>query len=97
MEDVRESGSPWLGRHHPIYNLYILLKIVGRPGWWLILWIIPFVGIIIAIIVCIDTAKAYGKGGGFAVGLIFLGFIFIPILGFGPATYVGTGNKTALS
>jgi len=23
----------------PIYNIYVLLKIVGKPGWWLILWI----------------------------------------------------------
>jgi hypothetical protein len=92
-----KAGRPGWAAIIPIYNIYVLLKIVGRPGWWLILWIIPFVGIIIAIIVCIDTAKAFGKGGGFAVGLIFLGFIFIPILGFGPATYVGTGNKTALA
>jgi hypothetical protein len=31
--------------------------------------------------------KAFGKSGGFAAGLIFLGFIFFPILGFGSAQY----------
>jgi hypothetical protein len=82
----------------PIANIIILLKIVGRPWWWIILWIIPIVNIVIAIIVVIDWAKSYGKSGGFAVGLFFLGFIFVPILGFGSATYVGpAGKKGALA
>jgi len=41
------------------------------------------------IILCIDVAKRFGQGGGFAVGLIFLGIIFFPILGFGSAQYQG--------
>ena len=67
----------------------MLLKIVGRPGWWLILYFIPIVNIIVWIIVAIDLAKSFAKSTAFAVGLIFLAFIFIPILGFGPARYVG--------
>jgi len=35
----------------------------------------------------IDLAKSFGKGGGFTAGLILLPFIFLPILGFGSATY----------
>ena len=77
----------------PIYNLLVLLKIVGRPWWWIILWIIPLVGIVIAL----DLAKSFGKGGGFGVGLFFLGFIFGPILGFGSATYVGPGGQRAMA
>ena len=73
----------------PIYNYYIILKIVGRPGWWLILYFIPIVNIIIFIIVDLNLAKSFAKGTGFAVGLILLSIVFIPILGFGPATYVG--------
>jgi hypothetical protein len=37
----------------------------------------------------VDLAKSFGKSGGYAVGLIFLSFIFIPMLGFGSAKYVG--------
>jgi hypothetical protein len=73
----------------PLYNYYIILKIVGRPGWWLILYFVPIVNIIIGIIVLLDLAKSYAKGVGFAIGLILLAFIFIPILGFGSAQYVG--------
>ena len=73
----------------PIYNIWVLLKIVGRPGWWLLLFLIPFVNIVIWIIVSIDLAKSFGKGTGFALGLIFLGPIFYMILAFGDATYRG--------
>ncbi|MGP0032786.1 MAG: DUF5684 domain-containing protein [Acidimicrobiales bacterium] len=73
----------------PIYNYYVVLKIVGRPGWWLILYFIPFVNIVIDIVVLWDLTKSFGKTAGFTVGLFFLPFVFIPILGFGAATYRG--------
>ena len=81
----------------PIYNFYVLLKIVGRPGWWLILLLIPFVNIVIWIIVQLDLAKSFGKGVGFALGLIFLGFIFMLILAFGPAEYEGPAGPEGSS
>jgi hypothetical protein len=65
----------------------VLLEIVGRPIWWILLWLIPIVNIVVAILVIIDLAKAFGKDVLFALGLVFFGFIFIPILGFGSATY----------
>jgi uncharacterized membrane protein YhaH (DUF805 family) len=73
----------------PIVNIYQLLKIAGRPGWWLILFLIPLVNLIISILVSMDIAKSFGKGAGFGLGLAFLGPIFYPILGFGSATYKG--------
>ncbi len=73
----------------PFYNLYVILKIVGRPGWWLILFFIPFVNIVFGIIVIIDLSKSFGHGGGFALGLIFLGPIFHWILAFGDSQYQG--------
>jgi hypothetical protein len=84
-----KAGQPGWKCLIPIYNWYILLKIVGRPGWWLILFLIPFVNFVVWIIVAIDLAKSYGKGTGFAIGLIFLSVIFILILGYGDARYVG--------
>ena len=87
-----KAGQPGWASIIPIYNLYIMLKIAGRSGWWILLYIIPLVNIIIAIIVSIDIAKAFGKGTGFGVGLAFLGFIFFPILGFGDATYQGAAK-----
>lgn len=84
-----KAGQPGWGCIIPIYNVYLLCVIAGRPWWWLLLMLIPIVSIVIFIIVCIDIAKSFGKGPGFGVGLAFLGFIFFPILGFGDAQYQG--------
>lgn len=84
-----KAGQPGWAAIVPIYNIYIWTKIVGRPWWWLLLMFIPIVSIVIAIVLCVDLAKSFGKGIGFAIGLILLGFIFIPILGFGSAQYQG--------
>lgn len=84
-----KAGQPGWACLIPIYNIYILLKIVGRPWWWLILMFIPIVSLVAGIVVILDLAKSFGKGVGFAIGMILLGFIFIPVLGFGNAQYQG--------
>lgn len=90
-----KAGQPGWACIIPIYNFIVLLRIVGRPWWWILLMLIPFVNLVIAILVTVELATVFGKGGGFAVGLIFLGFIFVPILGFGSATYVGKRTPAA--
>lgn len=72
----------------PIYNIIVLLQIVRKPLWWIVLCFVPIVNIIAFIIIYDALAKSFGKGTGFTVGLIFLGFIFLPILAFGDAQYV---------
>ena len=84
-----KAGQPGWASIIPIYNLYIWCKIVGRPWWWILLMLIPFVNFIVCIILCIDLAKSFGKGVGFGIGLALLGIIFFPILGFGSAQYQG--------
>ncbi len=82
-----KAGKPGWASIIPIYNVIVLLEIAGRPLWWVILFFIPCVNIIIAILVALDVAKNFGKGTGFGIGLAFLPFIFYPILGFGDARY----------
>jgi len=84
-----KAGQPGWASIIPIYNAIVWLRIAGRPGWWIILLLIPIVGFVIAIVVSIDFAKKFGKGAGFAMGLVFLGFIFYPILAWGSAQYGG--------
>jgi len=83
-----KAGQPGWACLIPFYNLYILLKISGKPGWWLILFFIPIVNIIIAIITYLALAANFGKGAGFAIGILFLPFVFMPMLAFGDAKYV---------
>ena len=82
-----KAGQPGWAAIIPIYNIYVMCKVAGRPGWWLLLMLIPFVNLIVAIILNVDIAKRFGKGIGFAIGMILLPFIFWPILGFGSARY----------
>jgi len=82
-----KAGQPGWAAIIPIYNAYVLLKVAGKPGWWLVLFLIPVVSLVIAIIALHGVSTRFGKGAGFTVGLVLLPFIFLPILGFGSATY----------
>lgn len=84
-----KAGKPGWAIIVPIYNVIVLLQIVGRPLWWIILLLIPFVNFIVAIIVLNDLSKSFGKGIAYTLGLLFLSPIFIPLLGFGDARYIG--------
>ena len=84
-----KAGKPGWAVIIPIYNIIVFLQIVGRPIWWILLLLIPFVNFIIMIIIIHDLSKSFGKGVGYTLGILFLGIIFIPILGFGSAKYVG--------
>ncbi len=81
-----KAGEPGWASLIPVYNIFVMLKIAGRPWWWIILAVIPFLNLIL-LIVPFDMAKRFNKGFGFGLGLLFLGFIFYPILGFGDAEY----------
>jgi hypothetical protein len=82
-----KAGKPGWAAIIPIYNIIVLLEIVGRPMWWILIYLIC--APIAAIIISIDLAKSFGKDIGFGIGLIILPIVFMPMLGFGAATYVG--------
>jgi uncharacterized membrane protein YhaH (DUF805 family) len=82
-----KAGKPGWAAIVPIYNFIVLLEIAGKPVWWIVLFLIPFVNFIILIIVAIAVAKNFGKGTGFGLGLAFLSPIFYPILAWGDAQY----------
>ena len=84
-----KAGQPGWAAIVPIYNIIVMLKIVGKPLWWLIMFIIPGVNLIFAIWTLNMLSKSFGKDEGFTVGLLLLGIVFYPILGFGDARYLG--------
>ncbi len=71
----------------PLYNMYVLVKISGKPWWWFLLLFIPVVNIIIGVLVQIALAERFGRGVLYGLGLAFLGFVFYPVLAFGNAEY----------
>lgn len=89
-----KAGRPGWAVLIPFYNIYILLKIIGKPGWWLLLIIfLPIVNIVLVIWMTNLLSKSFGKDELFTIGLIFFGIIFYPILGFGDAKYLGPAGK----
>lgn len=84
-----KAGKPGWASIIPIYSSLVQLEILGRPWWWLLLLFVPLVNIVIAVIQIFDMAKVFGKDTSFGFGLLFLSFVFIPILAFGDAQYLG--------
>ncbi len=79
----------------PIYNIIVLLEIVGKPIWWVFLFLIPGVNLVFAIWTVNLLSKSFGHSEGFTVGLLLLPIIFYPILGFGDSTYQGPAAAEA--
>jgi hypothetical protein len=82
----KKAGKPAWASLVPIYNLLVAEEIVGRPMWWAVSFLCGPVGIIL---LSLDMAKCFGKEVGFAIGMMLLGIVFYPILGFGSAQYLG--------
>ena len=57
------------------------------PWWFLLLLLVPALNFAIIVLMDINMAKKFGKDIGFAIGLILLPIIFMPILAFGKSTY----------
>lgn len=91
-----KAGQPGWACIIPIYNIYIMTKIGGKPGIWTLWCLIPIVNFVFYIWLINMISKSFGKDEGFTAGLIILGFIFWPILGFGKSKYQGPyGNPEA--
>ena len=90
-----KAGKPGWAGIVPIYNLFVLTEIVGRPILWFVLCLIPCTFPVMIILLMIDLAKSFGKTAGYGIGLAFLPFVFAPMLGFGPDRYIGPAAKNA--
>ena len=84
-----KAGQPGWAAIVPVYSTIVMLRIVGRPTWWILLFFVPFVSFIISIILFIDLAKSFGKGTGYGIALLVFSPIMLPMLAFGDAQYVG--------
>lgn len=77
----QKAKLPGRGAIIPFYNIYLILKLAGKPNWtWWLLF--PPVLWILMIVAQFKIAEKFGKGTGFALGLWFLPVIFYPILAF---------------
>ena len=83
-----KAGEPGWASLVPIYNLVVMCRIGGKPGWWVVMiCLVPVANIVFAIMLLNGISKNFGKGPDFTVGLVFLQQIFFAILGYGDASY----------
>ena len=82
-----KANQPGWGVLIPVYNVVLMLKIAGKPLWWIVLFFIPLVNYVIIVLVSLAIARNFGKGTGFGIGLAFLPYVFYPLLGFSNAEY----------
>lgn len=81
----------------PIAQTYLLCPMAGKPGWWFVLCLIPFVNIIALAILWIEIAKRCGHSGvwGFLSILFPISLIAWGVLAFGKGSGTGpTGGHT---
>ncbi len=85
----QKAGKPGWHAIIPFLNTYDLFDLAWGNGILFLLLLIPVANFVVLIMLYLKLAKAFGKDSGFGVGLIFLPFIFLLILGFGDAQYIG--------
>lgn len=84
-----KAGEPGWKAIIPLYNVYTEYKIFWGNGWLCLLTLIPIVNIVVTIILYSKISKAFGHGAGFTVGLLFLPYVFLTMLGFNGDEYQG--------
>jgi hypothetical protein len=82
-----KAGQPGWASIVPIYNIIVYVKIIKKPMWWIIIFVIPVVNYVFLIWSVNLLSKRFGKDVVFTIGLLLLGFVFYPILAFGDAKY----------
>ena len=86
-----KAGQPGWKSLIPFYNTYIMILISGNPGWWLLLFFIPYVNIVMSILMIEAFVRAFGRNGiGSILMMLFLGIFYMPYLAFSKdVRYVG--------
>ena len=68
----------------PFFNLFIFTKIVNKPVWWIVIYLIFPIGFILS---SLDLSKLFGKKIVFFIGLLLLPIVFYPLLAFSKSQF----------
>ena len=85
-----KAGFPGWSAYIPIYNIFILIKILDIPTPFIFFYFIPLINILAYAYTCFKLAQCFNKNQIFyTIGIFFLPFVFIPILGFSRSQFTG--------
>jgi MFS family permease len=83
----KKSNLPGWGALIPFYNLYLLCKVAKISPIFMVFFFIPIINLFAFLLIYLTISERFGKNTPFGLGLMFLGFIFLPVLGFGKSEY----------
>jgi hypothetical protein len=66
----------------PIVNYLLIFRVAGKPGWWLLLLLVPFANIIVLFVTWIEVSQRLGHGALWGVLAVIIGIVGIPFLAF---------------
>lgn len=75
------SWKAWV----PGYNSWIILEMGRQPGWWVLVALIPYIGLVAIIVFYIalyHIGNRFGKSGWFVLLAIFVPFVWMLWLAF---------------
>lgn len=89
-----KEETPWFAVV-PILNLILMLKVARRPVWWVILFFVPLVNVVVAVIVTMALCVRFGvnKWAGLLALVSPLNLALFYYLAFGTKTIVETPEK----
>ncbi len=76
------NGKPGWGVIIPIYNFILMSEIAEVKSTYVILLFVPIANLYAMYVIYKGIAKKYNKSDGYAVGMLLLPFIFLPMLAF---------------
>lgn len=91
----KKAGKPGWAAFVPVYNSYVLSEIIFGNGLFCLLLFIPYLNIVFSAIFTFKLASVFNRSNLFALGLIFLGPIFYPMLAFSAKSYYSGPSMTS--
>ncbi|MEN8601152.1 DUF5684 domain-containing protein [Microbacterium rhizosphaerae] len=96
----RKAGERGWKAWVPFLNIFVLLELGGLSGWNILLLLIPVVGeiavFIILIVAYYRISRSFGYGGGMTVLAVLLPPIWLSVLGWGSARWLGGPHRGSL-
>ena len=89
-----KAGEPGIASIIPIYNTYVLFKIIYGNGIKFLYLFVPILNVVASIMLYVRLGQRFGKGTGFILGMIFLSPIFLLILAFDNSYYQGPDTQS---
>ncbi len=66
----------------PFYNYYVWLQVIGKPWWWLLIMLVPFINFFMVMLMLVQTAVSYRKHTLWEQALsVLVPYVYIPYLG----------------